>query len=230
MSADGAWATPRVLSVVVDTPGWFDRHAEELVEALRADGDDATLVRKQDDVREGEAAFYLSCMRITPPAVLARNKHNFVAHASDLPKDRGFSPIVWQILEGVNDIPVCLIEARDPVDSGEIYRRDVLHFQGHELNTELRERLGKLIIEMCLSVMRSPEPPAGRQQVGEPTWRKRRRAADSRLDPNQTIAAQFPLLRVVDNDAYPAFFDLNGRRYILRIEDGGPAPAPEAKP
>lgn len=228
MSADG-WTKPRVVNVVVDTPGWFDRHAEVLVAALRADGDDATLVRKQDDVREGEAAFYLSCMRITPPTVLARNKRNFVAHASDLPKDRGFSPIVWQILDGVNDIPICLIEARDPVDSGEIYRRDVLHFEGHELNVELRDRLGQRIVEMCLDVMRAKEPPAGRAQVGEPTWRKRRRPGDSRLDPARTIAEQFPLLRVVDNDAYPAFFDLNGRRYVLKIEDAGPTPEPETK-
>lgn len=225
MSARDDWGRPRTISVVVDTPGWFDRHADVLVEALRADGDEAILARKHSDVREGTAAFYLSCMRITPAPVLAMNRFNFVAHASDLPKDRGFSPIVWQILDGVNEIPVCLIEARDPVDSGEIYRREVLSLEGHELNSESRDRLGKLIVEMCLGVMRAPAPPVGRQQSGEPTWRRRRGPKDSRLDPARSIAEQMPLLRVVDNDAYPAFFELNGRRYVLRIEDGGPAEA-----
>ena len=42
--------------------------------------------------------------------------------------------------------------------------------------------------------------------------------SDSRLDPDDTIAQQFNLLRVVDNERYPAFFELLGRRYILKIE------------
>jgi len=227
--SDAFWTRPRVISVVCDTASWFDRHAHVLVEALKADGDEAVFVRNLADVREGAVAFYLSCMRITPPEVLARNQHNIVVHASDLPKDRGFSPIVWQILEGKNVIPVCMIEAQDPVDSGDIYMRQTLTLQGHELNAEVRDRLGKLIVEMCLAAMRAPAPPTGRAQVGEPTFRRRRRPEDSRLDPERTVAEQMPLLRVVDNDAYPAFFDLNGRRYVLRIDDAGPTPEPGAK-
>ena len=30
--------------------------------------------------------------------------------------------------------------------------------------------------------------------------------------------AQFDLLRVVDTERYPAFFDCRGRRYIVKIE------------
>jgi methionyl-tRNA formyltransferase len=66
--------------------------------------------------------------------------------------------------------------------------------------------------------------PSGLPQAGEPTWYARRRAADSRLDPDRTLAQQFDLLRVVDNDRYPAFFDLRGHRYRLRIDDAGPVP------
>jgi methionyl-tRNA formyltransferase len=227
MNAD-FWRRPRVVSVVVDTPGWFDAHARDLVTALSAAGDEAVLVRDLQDVRIGAAAFYLSCMRITPPEILARNRHNFVVHASDLPKDRGFSPIVWQVLEGKNIIPVCMIEAREPVDSGEIYRRETLTLLGHELNVEIRDRLGRLIVAMCCDVMDAAAPPVGRAQRGEPSWRARRRPGDSRLDPNRTLADQMALLRVVDNEAYPAFFDLNGRRYVLRIEDAGAVPETQA--
>jgi methionyl-tRNA formyltransferase len=223
------WTRPRVISVVCDTPGWFDPHAHRLVDALNADGDEAVFVRNLAEVREGAVAFYLSCMRITPADVLARNGRNIVVHASDLPKDRGFSPIVWQILEGKNVIPVCMIEARDPVDSGDIYMRETLVLQGHELNSEVRDRLGQLIVDMCLKAMRAPAAPVGRAQVGEPTFRRRRRPDDSRLDPEKTLSAQIQLLRVVDNDAYPAFFDFNGRRYVLRIDDAGPTPEPGAK-
>ena len=47
---------------------------------------------------------------------------------------------------------------------------------------------------------------------------KRRTPADSRLDPDKSIAEQFELLRVVDNQRYPAFFDHRGRRYRITIE------------
>jgi methionyl-tRNA formyltransferase len=38
------------------------------------------------------------------------------------------------------------------------------------------------------------------------------------LDPQKSLAEQFNILRVVDNDRYPAFFEWNGRRYNLKIE------------
>jgi len=46
----------------------------------------------------------------------------------------------------------------------------------------------------------------------------RRRPEDSRLDPDKTIREQFNLLRVVDNEKYPAFFDLHGQRFLLKVE------------
>ena len=59
---------------------------------------------------------------------------------------------------------------------------------------------------------------SGFSQTGTVTNYPRRTASDSRLDPEDTIAKQFNLLRVVDNERYPAFFDFLGRRYELRID------------
>jgi len=163
-------------------------------------------------------------MRITPAGVLARNRLNLVAHASALPLGRGFSPMVWQILEGRQSIPVRLIEAAQPVDSGDIYLEDEIRFEGHELNEEMRERLGWKIVAMCEAFLAvEGGPPSARPQSGEPSWYRRRGPADSRLDPSRSIEEQFDLLRVVDNDRYPAFFELRGRRYRLRIEKTDPS-------
>ena len=49
------------------------------------------------------------------------------------------------------------------------------------------------------------------------------RRQDSRLDPHRPIADQFDLLRVADPDRFPAFFDLRGHRYLVRIEKAGAA-------
>ena len=44
------------------------------------------------------------------------------------------------------------------------------------------------------------------------------RRRDSRLDPSRSIAEQFDLLRVADPQRFPAFFDLRGHRYLVRLK------------
>jgi len=41
--------------------------------------------------------------------------------------------------------------------------------------------------------------------------------SDSELDAHKTIEEQFNLLRISDNDRYPAYFTKHGFRYILKI-------------
>ncbi|HGG0417971.1 TPA: hypothetical protein ACJFE8_002771 [Clostridium sporogenes] len=38
-----------------------------------------------------------------------------------------------------------------------------------------------------------------------------------KLDINKTIKEQFNLLRVADNEKYPAYFMFNNKKYIVRI-------------
>ncbi|MBY4893445.1 hypothetical protein KUL25_11785 [Rhodobacteraceae bacterium N5(2021)] len=214
-----SWPKRRRVSVISDPPGgWFTPHADDLAARLNAAGHDAQTFDKQADVREGDIAFYLSCTGLTPPDLLTRNAWNLVVHASDLPRGRGFSPLVWQVLEGRNDIPLTMITMAEAADAGDIVMQRHLTFQGHELNDEMRTRMGDAIVDMCVDLVTAPTPPTSRAQEGEPSWYDRRRADDSRLDVNKTLAEQFDLLRVVDNDRYPAFFDHRGHRYTLKIE------------
>ncbi len=125
--------------------------------------------------------------------------------------------MTWQILEGKNTIPVCLMEAVDEVDAGLIIFRDELRFEGSELNGELREAQAKMTSALCKRFLDAQVLPEGQRQQGEATSYPRRRPKDSRLDPERTIAEQFSLLRVVDNERYPAFFELNGTSYELKI-------------
>ena len=223
------WQKPRRVVVVVDTPGWFDRHASKLIGKIKQQGDEAIFVRNHSELGNPDVVFYLSCMMIAPPQALEKARVSLVAHASDLPKGRGFSPVVWQILDGASEIPIRLIIASDPVDSGDVVASDSIAFEGHELNDEIRDRLGDRIVSLCLSYLSASDPPVGRPQSGEPTWYNRRFAENSRLDPERSIAEQFDLLRVVDNERYPAFFEMRGHRYILRIEKAGPADRPSGK-
>lgn len=219
------WPRPAHVVIVVDTPGWYDPYAERLARRLSDAGHPTRTVREYDEITRGDIALYLSCLRLTPPEVIARNRWNFVVHASALPEGRGFSPVVWQILEGANEIPVTMIEMAAEADAGAIVAQNRFHLDGHELNAEVRHLLASAIEDLCVEVVLSPTPPEPKAQKGEPTWYRRRRPIDSALDPAKSIAAQFDLLRVVDNMRYPAYFDYRGHRYSLKIEDMGLIPA-----
>lgn len=221
-SAPQWWRAPRRVSVVTDNDGWMLRHCRELVRRLERDGERAALYRSYDELGRGGVAFLLNCHRIASPEVLARNHRNLVVHASDLPAGRGWSPLTWQVLEGRSEIPVCLLEAVAEVDAGPVVYRERLALRGDELLPEMQDALGRLAVSLCRRFLAEPAPPPGTPQSGEPTWYPRRRPRDSRLDPGQSLAAQFELLRVVDNERYPAYFEWRGRSYRLRID---PLPA-----
>ena len=114
------------ITVLVDDPcAWIIPWAASLVEHLRP-FHQAALVHEADRIPEGDICFLLGCVKKLPSEVLQRNSINLVVHESDLPAGRGFSPVAWQVLEGRNHIPVCLLEAkiRGRYRSGVPARRD----------------------------------------------------------------------------------------------------------
>ncbi len=208
----------RKISVVVDNPSWIIPYCERLIEMLNANGDEAGLCRDHHEIPEGDVAFFLGCIKLTPPEILDKNKRNLIVHESDLPKGRGFSPLTWQILEGRNEIPVCLLDAASEADTGDVIYRDMVSFEGHELISEMREVLGTKTVELCARFLDEKRQPGGTPQQGDPTWCSRRYPVDSMLSLDKTLKEQFNLLRVADNYRYPAFFECQGHLYSLSIE------------
>jgi methionyl-tRNA formyltransferase len=212
------------VTIFVDNPSWILPYAERLAAQAAARGCAATLARSADDVPEGDVAFFLGCTTMASRGLRARNRMNMVVHESALPHGRGFAPLAWQVLEGRTEIPVVLFEAEDAPDAGPIYLRDRIQLTGYELNDELRRRQGEVTVSLCLEFLERypdlrPEP-----QIGAATTYRRRTPQDSALDPDKSLRQQWPLLRVVDNERYPAFVDIDGHRYILKIY-----PAPKAE-
>ena len=213
----------RRVTVLTDNDSWVLPYSQRVVDVARGLGDEANLIRDQRDLPEGDIAFFLGCVNIVKPNALARNKRNLVVHASDLPKGRGFSPWTWLVLEGSDRIPVCLIDAADQVDSGAVVHKEDIALFGTELVDDLRSDIGRKTVELCERFLSEAVLPLGQPQAGEASVYPRRTPRDSELDVDKDIRSQFNLLRTVDNDRYPAFFRINGARYILRIErfDGG---------
>ena len=203
----------------MDNPNsWFYPHAEVLRDTL-AKNHDVVLVHSVAELAPGDCLFILSCEKLIKPATLALHKNNLVIHSSDLPAGKGWSPLTWQILEGKNDITSTLFEAVEAVDAGVIYLQETIQFAGHELTDELHAAQGESIKRLVLEFVE--KYPAiiekGRVQSGEESFYPRRKLEDSQLDVNKTIADQFDLLRVVDNERYPAFFTHRGQTYLIKI-------------
>lgn len=170
----------------------------------------------------GELLFLISCTEIVNTAVRSRYRSTLVIHASDLPDGRGWSPLVWQIVEGRNDITVTLLEAEDKVDTGAIWQQFQLHFAGHELVDEINAALfdaESALMDFAVDHFETvvPQPQDDRQA----TYYRRRTSEDSRIDPRRSIDEQFNLLRVADPRRYPAFFEYLGQRYEIVLRKAG---------
>lgn len=210
---------PLSIGILTDRNSWMYQYDLVLQERLRALGCCVNIVFHHDDIPCGDILFLLSYFLRVPEEFLARNTHNIVLHSSRLPEGRGWSPATWQILEGRTRIPATLFEATSEIDSGQIYMRDEVVLDGDELLEEWRDKIARKDIEMCYEfVVNYPEILVRAEQpVGDRTFYRRRRPADSELDIHKTLEEQFPLLQVVDNNDYPAFFYRNGRKYIIKI-------------
>ena len=210
------------ITIISDKDSWINQYIPKLISIFVDQGHPVSWKHNVAEIKEGNIVFYLGCGEIVAPDILSKNRHNLVVHESDLPKGKGWSPLTWQILEGKNEIPITLFEAVESIDSGPIYIQDIMYFDGTELVDELREKQAEYTIKLCSTFVSnySSVTTKTREQTGELSYYKKREPKDSKLDSNKTIIEQFNLLRVVDNDRYPAYFYLNGNRYIIKIQRG----------
>jgi len=168
----------------------------------------------------GDLLFLVSFGEILPAGAAARFRHALVLHASDLPRGRGWSPHVWQVLAGSSEVTVSLISAAEKVDRGDIWKKERVDLVGHELFDEINELVFEAemrLMDYAMSGLDDARRVAQDTTGIEPTYHPRRKPEDSRLDPNASIIEQFDLLRVCDPDRFPAFFEHRDTTYGVRL-------------
>lgn len=177
-----------------------------------------SMVRSKSQLVGGDLLFLVSCHELIGSDVRNQYRTTFVLHASDLPLGRGWSPHIWTVVNGGNEVVVSLLEAEDQVDSGDIWAQRRISLAGHELHDEIAAAVYHAEIELIeYAINHYTEIIKRPQDDRVATYYPRRTPEDSRIDPEQSIAEQFELLRVVDFRRYPAFFDFRGQRYYLKI-------------
>ena len=168
-------------------------------------------------VKNQNIVFPLSFTKILPQSFLKQNELVLIAHASKLPKDKGFAPIQYQILKNKSKIYMSLTKATKKVDSGEIYSQNFFTLDGTELSDEIREIQGNEFIKIIKNFLNEYPNTKHKKQTGVSNFNKKRYPKDSKLNINKTIKQQFNHLRINDNELYPSYFYYRSKKYIIKI-------------
>lgn len=185
-----------------------------------SDFHEISLLRNKTDLIGGDILFLVSCSDIIKADERKKYKYCLLLHASDLPRGRGWSPHVWEIINGAEQITVSLLEVEQKVDSGRIWKKITTAVPKHALWNEINEIIFSLeidLIDLAVNSFYKIKPKTQASNV-IPTYFKRRSPLDSRLDPGKSIKDQFDSIRVCDPLRYPAFFEMHGERFKLIIE------------
>lgn len=178
------------------------------------------LVRRKSELSGGDILFLISCSEIVAATDRAAYSASLVLHASDLPHGRGWSPHIWQLIDGATEITLSLLEAEDRVDSGRIWKKLKFPVPKHALWDEINKCLFEAEIELIDFAVREFKTvsPSTQDPSIQPSYYPRRTPIDSQIDPFQSIASQFDRIRVCDPNRFPAFFELHGKKYKFILE------------
>ena len=131
-----------------DSTSWINPTVEVLAADWKQLGHEVFWFHDLQELPCADLCFCLSFSKILKKEIRDCFDYTLVVHASDLPSGKGWSPLTWQILEGINQIPVSLFEADDAVDSGPIYAQRVVDFGGYGLIDGLRKKLAEATYEL----------------------------------------------------------------------------------
>lgn len=198
------------------TNDWLSQYFPKALKASQTFN--AHIFYEEEKIRGFDVVFVLGYTKVLKGEILSSNNLLLVVHESELPEGRGFAPVQWQILEGKSDITVCLLEISDEVDAGNIFGKMVLSLDGSELYEEIRKKQAVITFELISRFLERYPNINFQTQQGKPTFYRRRNPSDSQLDLDKTIRDQFNLLRICNNKDWPAYFELHGVRYTIKID------------
>lgn len=179
------------------------------------------LVDRVSEIKKpGDILFLISCSEIVRETTRELFDYTLVLHASDLPDGRGWSPHIWDVINGKSKITLSLLNAEDSVDTGDIWQKKEILLDGTELFDEINEKLFSAELELmswaCENVYKVE--PKTQPSSASTNYHRKRTPKDSEVSVDSSISEIFNLLRVCDPNRFPAYFSMNGTEYNIKIE------------
>ena len=123
-------------------------------------------------------------------------------HMTELPYGRGGSPLQNLIVRGHSSTFITAFRMNKYVDAGPVYLRRKLDLSGSAL--DIFRRAAPICFEMMVQIQNDQIIPT--EQMGEPTFFKRRTPEDSEIPKTHSIAGIYDMIRMMDAPGYPAAF------------------------
>lgn len=176
------------------------------------------IFRSHKSITNGDVLFILGCDKILKKKTLNCHKLNLVIHPSQLPKGKGGAALIWEILNNKKKFFLSMFNASNKIDAGEIVMVRSFRLNGHELHDEIRKiQADQTLLMIKYFLNKNFRKLKFKKQKGKGSYFRKRNSLDSKLNINKSINDQFNLLRVCDNEKYPAFFIKNNVKYYLKI-------------
>ena len=173
--------------------------------------------KSSSNVSNQDIVLVLSYTKILKSNLLKKNKLVLIAHPSDLPQNKGFAPVQNQMLKNKKKIIFSLIKAEKNVDSGPICLKIPFYLDGLELYDEFRQKQGEAVVKLIQKFFKKYPKVSFKPQIGKSTYNKKRSNKDYKINIFKNIKSQFNLLRICNNDFYPAYFEYKKQKFILKI-------------
>ena len=204
------------IAILFDDNNLWIRKYDYLLERLKKQYI-VNLYSNSDNIKKADLLFLIGVTKKISKKTLSNFKLSLVVHESSLPKGKGFAPIQWQILNNQNKISICLIESSDPVDSSDIFLKKTIKYNGLELYDEIMFKQAKAtynIIELFLNKYPNIQR---KQQIGNSSYYPKRNPEMHKLNFKKSLMSQFNMLRISNNDDWPAFFMYKNNKFIIKI-------------
>ncbi len=206
------------IDILIDQKdSFFHDYKDLLIKKIKNKNYKIRFIYSARKLKKGDILFIIATNKILKEKSLSLHNLNLNIHPSKLPQGRGSAAVSWNILDNKSYFYITLHEAKKKIDSGKIYIQEKVKVKSFELNVDIRKRQAIKTIQIIKKFLKNRKKIKPRDQKGKVTFLKKRQPKDSLLDINKSLKSQFNLLRVVDNNRYPAFFYNRKTKYILKI-------------
>ena len=103
-------------------------------------------------------------------------------HPSSLPKYRGPSPIKTAILNGDQDIDICLMQMTSEMDAGDVLLRRNILIDENDTNTDVENKVSRIAFDILNEYLKNPDKYIAQPQIGEVIYTRKFTGADEIID------------------------------------------------